>query len=198
MTNRFVISDPHFNHAGILFIPGREKFRHMTIEEHDQRLIENWNMVVGKRDVVYLLGDIGYDRPKGYVTAGIRPQLNGRIEVVGGNHDTAEILQCFDKVHGVMVKQICGYKCVITHIPIHPQEMYWDYNIHGHLHSNVVKKWAETPDQGRAQGEYDPRYISACCEHVNFTPIPIEDLVMIRARGRKENRPPEAKLDEDV
>lgn len=181
MTERYIISDPHWGHEGIRFIPVRKEVcGNMTPEEHDEFLVDNWNRVVTKRDTVYLLGDIGWDK-KGYVGAAIIPRLKGRIEVVGGNHDTAEILQYFDKVHGVIVKTINGQRCVLTHIPIHPQEMWWDYNLHGHLHGNTVKKHAHTKEWAHA-GERDPRYINVCCEHMGYTPQPLEEVVP-RAQG---------------
>ena len=176
MAQRYVYSDPHFGHSGIRYIPGNEQFRDGTIEERDEKLIENWNSVVNKRDVVYLLGDIGWDKPQGYVTHGIIPRLAGRIEVLGGNHDTAEILTPFDKVHGVIVKTVNNAHCIFTHIPIHPQEMWWDYNLHGHLHTGTVKKYAHTKDM-RDMGERDPRYINVCGEHLGFTPQLLEDVV---------------------
>lgn len=187
MSNRFFFSDPHWGHDNIRFIPVRKDVcGNMTAVEHDEFLIDNWNGVVTKRDTVYLLGDIGWDK-KGYVMQAIIPRLTGNIVVVGGNHDTAEILQTAatsGKVNGVLTMAIEGYRCVITHIPIHPQEMYWDYNIHGHLHGNTVKKYAHTIDMGKpGMGEDDPRYINVCCEHTAYTPIPVEDVVLAR-RGR--------------
>jgi calcineurin-like phosphoesterase family protein len=154
------------------------------MEEHDEMMVENWRAVVSKRDKVYLLGDVGRDKAH-YFTGSIRPRLTGYIEVVGGNHDTAEILRLFDKVHGCINKVIAGSRCIITHIPIHPQEMYWEYNIHGHIHENVVRKFAHIPESGR-DGEADGRYINACMEHIGFTPQPIEELVTQRSgKGSK-------------
>lgn len=175
MSQVFVISDPHFGCEGIRYIPGREMFRNMIMEEHDQAIVDNWNSVVTKRDKVLLLGDVGRDS-NGYLRNFIVPQLTGTITIVGGNHDTAEALALFGKVNGVLTKSVNGHRCVITHIPIHPQEMYWDYNIHGHLHSNVVRKHANDPQWSKA-GERDPRYINVCCEHMAFTPQPIEEVV---------------------
>jgi calcineurin-like phosphoesterase family protein len=199
MSRRFVYSDPHFGHANIRFVPGNERFRDVTPEERDETIVENWNSVVTKRDVVYLLGDVGWDRmqvdshgygigPKlGYVSGGVIPRLQGRIEVVGGNHDTAEILQHFDKVHGVLIKTVNNARVVFTHIPIHPQEMWWDYNVHGHLHGGTVKEYAVTPDH-REIGPTDKRYINACGEHLNFTPQLLEDIVPQQDKKRKLQR----------
>ena len=184
MSERYIISDPHFGHPNIRHIPVRkDTCGDMTMQEHDEFLVDNWNRVVGKRDTVYLLGDIGMDRPMGYVTRGIIPRLKGSIHVLGGNHDTAEILQPFFKVHGVITMTIEGYRCILTHIPIHPQEMWWDYNIHGHLHGNTVKKDAWTKDMAKLNLPEDPRYICVCCEHMNYTPQLLESVVTGRGES---------------
>ena len=183
MSTVFVISDPHFNAPNVRYIPGRKEWAEgMSIEEHDQKLIDNWNSVVGKRDVVWLLGDIGHDKPRGYLKGFVVAQLQGTIKVIGGNHDTARVLQDFatdGHVHGAVSKSIAGYRCMLTHIPIHPQEMWWDLNIHGHLHANTVKRHA-THKEHREIGPSDPRYLNVCCEHLGYTPQPIEELVRQR------------------
>ena len=169
MSNVYVMSDPHWGHEGVRkFSPRKERCEGMSMLDHDQWLIERWNAIVTKRDVVYLLGDIGKDK-EGYVTYEIVPQLTGRIIVVGGNHDTPEILTNFDKVNGVIVKTVNKYHVVMTHIPIHPQEFYrWDYNMHGHLHGGVIIGKGDQPDE---------RYINVCCEHTNYQPIRLDSLV---------------------
>lgn len=177
MSNRFIISDPHWGTDSIRFLPGRKEVcGNMTMVEHDDFLVDNWNGVIGKRDTVYLLGDVGRDM-KGYVRLSIVPRLKGNIIIVGGNHDTAEILHQFThKVNGVITMSLNGYRCILTHIPIHPQEMYWDYNIHGHLHSNTIKELAHTIQMGKT-GDADKRYINVCCEHMKYTPQPLESVV---------------------
>lgn len=187
MSNRFIISDPHFGTESIRFIPVRKDVcGNMTMVEHDNFLVDNWNGAVGKRDTVYLLGDLGRDT-KGYVRAAIVPRLLGNIIVIGGNHDTAEILAAFThKVNGVITMSIQGYRCVLTHIPIHPQEMFWDYNIHGHIHGNTVKDGALNKEMGKQTNRPDDkRYINVCCEHMNYTPQPLDEVVLARS-GRSE------------
>lgn len=190
MTNRYTIADPHWCCDGVRFLPVRvERCGNMTALEYDEFLIDNWNSVVTKRDVVYLVGDVGRDK-KGYFGAAIVPRLKGRIEVIGGNHDTPEILQYFDKVHGVKMVNVHGMVIPITHIPIHPQELWWEYNIHGHIHGNTVKKFAHTKEWAHS-GEADPRYINVCVEHMNYTPQLLEDVVPKPGRGgakRKKTR----------
>ena len=50
-----------------------------TIEEMDEDLISRWNSVVGKKDIVYHVGDFGKYR---YVK-----KLNGKIYLICGNHE---------------------------------------------------------------------------------------------------------------
>jgi len=184
MSNLFVIGDPHFCTPGIMNIPGRkELYGNQTRYEHDEMLIDNWNRVVTEKDTVYLMGDVG--RIDGLYFAGaVRPRLTGKIHVIGGNHDTPEILQLFDKVHGCVDKTINGLRCILTHIPIHPQEMFWDYNLHGHIHLNTVKMYANTPAMGVIPGEADLRYINTCVEHHNMSPVNMEELVEQRQKAR--------------
>lgn len=173
----YVAADPHWGHKNVRNFPPRDEWAEgMTMHQHDERLVYNWNSVVTKRDTVYLLGDVGMDKPMGYVTAGIIPRLLGMIHVVGGNHDTAEILQPFYRVHGAVTKTVGNKKVVMTHIPIHPQEMRWDLNIHGHLHGNVVRKGATVYQHANA-GEADPRYACVSMEHINYTPKLLSQVV---------------------
>lgn len=181
MSKVYVIADTHFGHHNVINVPGRAEMGFTDIYEHDNHIVDQWNSVVRKRDKVYLLGDIGWDR-KGYVTGGVLPRLQGCIEVVGGNHDTADL--CYatasyanardaKRVHGAVVYN----QAILTHIPIHPQEMWWDINVHGHLHSNYVHKHADFPAAGHRDGEKDVRYICVSCEWVNFTPVDLNDLL---------------------
>lgn len=50
-----------------------------TVEEMDEDLINRWNSVVGKKDIVYHIGDFGKYR---YVK-----KLNGKIHLICGNHE---------------------------------------------------------------------------------------------------------------
>jgi len=170
MSNVFVIADTHFGHQGILNVPGRRGL-FTSIEHHDQTLIDNWNSVVTKRDVIYHLGDVGWGR-EDYVKS-ILWKLNGMKYLVAGNHDKPNINRYFQKVFGAKVYQ----GNVLTHIPIHPQEMYWDINIHGHLHGNKVWKYANDPSMGVLGDEADVRYLCVSCEQVGFTPVNLQDLI---------------------
>ena len=74
-------SDTHFYHNVIIEYCKRP---FETIEEHNQKLIDNWNAVVGLDDTVFHLGDFCLGgAPK---WREIREQLNGHIILIVGNH----------------------------------------------------------------------------------------------------------------
>jgi calcineurin-like phosphoesterase family protein len=65
-------------------------------------LVENWNDVVGKDDIVYHLGDVFY-KIRSDDALKILHQLNGKIYVISGNHDKTlfemkNMLGFYDKV----------------------------------------------------------------------------------------------------
>ena len=166
MSRVFLISDLHFGHKNIIGFTSRGRMVR-SIEEHDELLIENWNAEVNKHDVVYVLGDVAW---RSESAEKCLPRLRGKKFLVSGNHDVWRwVSGAFGKIYGA--KEIDG--SIMTHIPIHPQELYapkrrWEFNIHGHLHDEVVRD---------ASGNRDPNYINVCCEHVGMRPVLLESLL---------------------
>lgn len=178
---RFIVADTHLGHEGVLHIPGRrEFFSGMGIEQHDEYMVETINGRVTKRDKLWHLGDVGFDRPSGYLTKNLLPRINGLKILVAGNHDNSAIRNWkgWHSVMGVDTMRINGYSIILTHIPIHPQEMFWDLNIHGHLHANTVKAFADGPSGGKFGVQRDIRYVCVSVEHLpGFGPVEIETVV---------------------
>lgn len=76
-------SDTHFGHHKN-FLYGPRGFN--SSEVHDQTIIDNWNSLIAPGDTVYLLGDVMLeDNDYGMECLN---QLNGRIHLILGNHDT--------------------------------------------------------------------------------------------------------------
>lgn len=162
MSNVFFIGDTHFNHVGIFKFGIRTKFK--NLEEHDRYIINRINSVIGKRDILYHVGD---------VTMGTDPDIlkrtigkcNGRKILVKGNHDhypISEYIKYFDDILGtVKYKEFW-----LSHFPIHPQEFYKRIvNIHGHIHDplKMIKN--------------DKRYICVSPEFLNdYTPISLDEI----------------------
>lgn len=126
---------------------------------------ENWNRVVKPGDKVYHLGDITMGTSAKSLE--ILGRLNGTKVLVKGNHDLHKLSmyeKYFKDVRGS--HQLAGM--LLTHIPVHVASLArWGFNVHGHLHSNVVMSGAHM----------DPRYLCVSVEQVNFTPIPLETVV---------------------
>ncbi len=172
MKDPFFISDLHFGHKNILEFkltddkPLRPEFH--SVEEMDMKIIENWNSVVGPSDKVYVLGDVCFNKKKmRYFSI-----MNGIKVLIRGNHDyegIREYIKYFKDIRGVAHLNLDGFKCVLTHVPIHPQCIErWGINIHGHLHNNKVKFLNELDIW-----EPDKRYFNVSVEQplIEYTPI---------------------------
>jgi calcineurin-like phosphoesterase family protein len=162
MSRVYCISDLHFGHKKILQFS--ERWREgSTVEEHDEILVAKWNSVVGKRDLVFVLGDVAFSRT---VFHTCMPQLAGRKVLVRGNHDElqcGEYLQYFEDVRGIFKKNGHWF----SHAPVHPAELRGCKNIHGHVHHNTVRDHYH---------EVDERYINVCVEACDGFPIDFEEI----------------------
>jgi calcineurin-like phosphoesterase family protein len=112
--------------------------------------------VVRKRDTLWILGDSVFTEDCLQDLKDIRCTK----KLVIGNHDAThfdswKLYECFDRVYGITKK----YKCWLTHAPIHPSELRGSFNLHGHIHREVIE---------------DPRYINMCVEHHNWGPRDLE------------------------
>lgn len=135
-------SDLHFGHKNI------HNYRKFTNSEaHNRQMIkDDWNVLVSKRDDVYVLGDAVFTME----TIKDIHELPGRKFLVRGNHDTLDTsayLKVFAQVYGLL-----KYKEFwLSHAPIHPQELRGRINLHGHVHYNSVK---------------DSNYFNCCVENI--------------------------------
>lgn len=155
----FFISDLHLGHENMA---RRRGFS--CADEMNEHIIKQWNSVVCKRDLVFILGDITMEKTRDYPMLSM---LNGFKTVILGNHDqpqhTPELLKYVNKVAGMIDYK---YNYILTHCPVHESqlEFRYSYNIHGHVHSNSID---------------DERYINVCAEVIDYTPKTIEQLLKI-------------------
>src|SRR4051812_3590463 len=156
MSNIFFIADTHFGHKNIIGYtrPGFE-----SIEAHNVTLVANINSVVGKRDVLWHLGDVAFGKDNLKYLA----ECNGIKKLVMGNHDTypaTEYLKYFSKIYGAA--EYKGF--VLTHIPIDPAQFSrYRGNIHGHIHDSNRFIFG--------------KYINVNCEAINLTPISFSSIM---------------------
>lgn len=166
MSNVFLIGDTHFGHVGVtqfLRSDGAKLRPWDTVQEMDEALVANWNSVVRPQDKVYHLGDVVINR-RALATLG---RLNGTKVLIKGNHDifrAAEYLAYFKDIRAYHI--LSGLVC--SHVPLHPSAFTrWKANVHAHTHSNRVML---------ESGEIDTRYRCVSVEHINFTPISLEEI----------------------
>jgi len=119
MSRRFWTSDPHYFHDNVLkFCPQRPW---KTVGEMNEGLIKNWNEIVRKGDVVYVLGDFSFGTVE--ETKGILRRLNGSKLLVKGNHDrnaNVMIEMGFTNVAENEMINIDGQKVLMSHFPYYP------------------------------------------------------------------------------
>lgn len=171
MTETFFTSDTHFGHKNILeYEKDARPFN--SVEEMNEQLISNWNSTVSPKDIIFHLGDFAFGRNNVDIAA----RLNGRKRLILGNHDTfpcALYLQYFERVFG----GIFWKSCVLTHIPVHPNNLGARafLNVHGHLHSKNVTDNTVYMTEGKVYPEIaiikDTNYFNVSCEQNNLTPF---------------------------
>lgn len=196
----FFISDMHFGHSNLYRF--KDEFgkpqRHLNQEDCELLMIEKWNEVVGDDDNVCILGDAVMDcKPRKTEEEthriiekrmSILENLNGRKTIILGNHDTTDadlLSKYFDRVCGSLEIKLAGYRCILTHIPIHASQLKdrynkgrFDFNIHGHLHSphNISISTGEGLD---CEKKPDYRYVNVNVEYNKYTPISDIDMVLM-------------------
>ena len=145
---------------------------------HDDYLIKEWNKVVHKKDLTYILGDVTMESKEHYYKL---DQLNGRKIVVMGNHDlhqhTKELLNYVESVAGMI-----DYKsCCLTHAPIHPAEIsFYRLNIHAHIHENKLQEIEYLSRYGDLGEKVEPtlhKYKCVDAKLIDFKPKTLEELL---------------------
>ena len=168
MAKTFVISDTHFNHAGILDFKdyiGKPVRGFDSVEQMNQCMLDNWNDTVGPKDTVIHCGDVLFGLDKvDWLTANFA-KLPGKKRLVLGNHDNPKHLAPFFKDIQLWI-DMPGF--IFTHTPLHESTLAEAHrfkepklNVHGHIHTNPSP---EGP------------YKCVCVEQINYTPVDIEDL----------------------
>ena len=81
---RYIIADLHFGHKNIIAYENRP---FESVDEMDAALIRDWNAVVGRKDIVYVLGDFTLTRNLKKIKRLVK-RLHGTKVLIMGNHDT--------------------------------------------------------------------------------------------------------------
>jgi calcineurin-like phosphoesterase family protein len=160
---------------------------------HDEHIIEQWNKVINKKDLVWILGDVTMEDPKHYYRL---DALNGRKKAVLGNHDlpqdTRELLKYVETVAGMVDYK--GY--ILTHCPVHPNEMsFCRGNIHAHIHENLLEECIVSDRYGDSglKSETLAKYFNVDAHRIGYTPLSMDEIT--EAMGQKDwVKPQKAKV----
>lgn len=156
MSNVYFNSDLHLGHRRVIEFADNFRAKSMgveTIEQHDEMIYDLWNDTVHKRDIIYILGDVGYD------LEGIK-KMPGHKRLLLGNHDERhafDYLEYFDNIIGPVKYK----RHWLSHFPIHESELYHRPVIHGHTHSTGVES---------------AMYINVCVEFTKGRPVSYQDI----------------------
>ena len=148
MTNTFVTADHHFGHANSLRLCNRP---FDTVEQMDMVLIERWNNVVWKDDLVYYLGDFTLNGAD--FASSILAQLNGHIHMLfyPWHHDKRWISKkkFYWTKNGMPITflppldviKIDGVKVTLSHYPLAEWEASYHggVHLHAHCHGNLPR-----------------------------------------------------------
>lgn len=129
MSEIYFTSDLHLGHRYASQCRGFN-----NTEDHDYEIISNISNQLGRKDKLFVLGDVAFRRD----ALQLLNWIPCPMEMLFGNHDQyghEEYLKYFNKIHGFR-----AYKGFwLSHCPIHPQELCGAIgNIHGHVHKGAA------------------------------------------------------------
>lgn len=160
----FFVGDLHLGHRSIARygagVPGaRPRGVATNVVEHDAWVFRQMMSVnPSKRTLWWILGDVAMD-PN---SMELLNEVPGHKRLILGNHDlfpTEEYLKCFEWLGGGIKK----YGMWVTHMPLHPLELYGKPNIHGHTHYDTING--------------DDRYLNAAIEWLpDQRPISLDEV----------------------
>ena len=168
-------SDLHFGHKNIVDLCKRP---FVDVDEMDAVLIERWNRKVKKNDIVYLIGDVVWDKKK---VAYYMEQLSGKKILVAGNHDSTwikreECQKYFEEIVLYLEVHLNGHPITMCHYPMlewrssrEESKRKLGYLIHGHIHNRIADEYRQLFLQFNA--------LNAGVDVNDFAPVTFDELV---------------------
>lgn len=143
----------------------------------DEALINNWNSVVKKDDIVFHLGDFAF--APNYRWKEILSKLNGRIYLIIGNHDKSRwpgdsVMGLFAGVYNQVELKIDNqYHIYLNHYPFlcyagtYRNPKYCTIQLYGHVHTHPN---SNGKDDERVKMTFPYQY-DVGVDNNNYTPI---------------------------
>ena len=165
----WILSDSHWGHSNIIKYSNRP---FANVEEMNKALIDNWNNVVSKDDVVWHLGDFALGKRS--CIPDIIKSLNGKINLISGNHDRGSVewwlkAGIYNYYEGYVVYYVGNdmtKPILFVHDPIGGMYSPIDMPVvHGHIHDLTYTEYPEA------------RFTNVCVEKINYTPIELNKII---------------------
>lgn len=168
---RWVTSDTHFYHERILEYCQRP---FDSVEEMNEAIIKNWNEVVARDDIIYVLGDFCFGNKE--MLKNVVSRLNGRKILILGNHDRLTKGAYLDAGFETVTKcpMIIDADFILSHQPLQG-DLGRFYNIHGHKH--------KLP--GEAQ--FSPKHFDIGVDDHNFYPHKLDTVIKNLYKTKRKN-----------
>ncbi|MCY1482384.1 hypothetical protein D3C87_71500 [compost metagenome] len=141
--NLWFTSDHHFGHKNVIEFSKRP---FQNVEEMNFEMIQRWNQKVKQDDIVYHIGDFGLtSRSK---LKEILSQLNGKIHLVTGNHETSarECAEYFESIQDyceLIIEDVDAFKGQRLLVLFHYAMRVWNashygsWHLYGHTHGEL-------------------------------------------------------------
>lgn len=160
----FFISDTHFFHDRIIEFSKRP---FINSKEMNEKIIENWNNIVGQYDDVYHIGDVALGNTPDDLLTSLVKELNGQIKLIPGNHDTLRRIAIYEQAGWEILPPLVHLKKLHTTLCHFPMQSWYhshhgEFQLHGHVHGAL-----EEQNMGLRRKD-----VGVDCN--NFTPIPFE------------------------
>lgn len=178
---KLYIADWHYDHANCIHFDNRP-FK--DVDEMNATLIERWNNVVCKGDLVYVLGDMFWCKADKAVP--VLRSLNGQKILIKGNHDrigSREFDREFVKITEYLEIKDNGRTVVLCHYPIpcFKNHFYGWYHFYGHVHTSFEWNMMEH-DKLLMQELYEKPCqmfnIGAMLPTIDYTPRTFDEIVL--------------------
>lgn len=159
-------------------------------------MIDNWNAVVGHKDLTYILGDFAWRNHSKYLQ-----RLHGKKILIRGNHDEMSKVeeQQFTGVFDILDRKFNGNHIVMFHYPMRgwPDASLGSRHLFGHFHGRMEEFPGTLAfDIGVDVWDYKPVplevveskfAVRAAYREANPNPKKHEDMLGIAAKNREEN-----------
>ena len=171
---QYLIADFHLDHANIIDYCDRP---YGSVEEMNRDLITNWNTTVDADDVAVFLGDLSISTNPATLMDHVAA-LTGDLVWVRGNHDTVlpptlpptALQDHYQFTHG-------EHRFYCVHDPADAPRNYKGWVIHGHHHNNHLDAFPFLNP--------DARRVNVSVELIDYTPLPVPELVEYIDRGER-------------